>query len=100
MHNAMFRAEDVAITGPIAEFAYTAASGATLVHRRCAECGSPIGAQSSARPQFYTLRLGFLNEPHGISPTMAIWVSEKPAWATIDPALEVYETQPAPPPAS
>jgi hypothetical protein len=100
MNNAMFRAEDVDLDGPVATWSYTAASGNTLTLHRCAECGTPIGAQSSGRPQFRTLRFGFLDEEHGLVPTMAIWADEKPAWATIDPTLEIVSGQPGPPPSA
>jgi len=53
--------------------------------------------QSSARPQFRTLRIGFLDQPHGLAPTAAIWTDDAPAWAHIDPALETHPRQ-APPP--
>jgi len=100
MYNAMFRTEDVELTGPVASWSYTAASGNTLVHHRCAECGAPVGAQSSARPQFHTIRVGFLDDSSGLAPKMAIWTSEKPDWVTIPPGIEIFETQPAPPPSS
>ena len=53
--------------------------------------------QSSARPQFRTLRLGFLDDARGLAPTVAIWTDEAPAWASIDPALETFPRQPPAP---
>lgn len=97
-HNAMFRTDDVELTGPVVTWHYTADSGNTLTLYRCAECGTPIGAMSSGRPHFRTIRIGFLDEPHGLSPTMAIWTDEKPAWAVLDPKLETWPRQPPPPP--
>lgn len=98
-HNAMFATADVAISGALATHDYVAASGNTLTHSYCAQCGTPVMAQSSARPQFRTIRLGFLDEGHGLRPQMAIWIEEAPAWAAIDPALEQFPRQPpAPPP--
>jgi len=98
-HNAMFRTEDVHLTGKLASHDYLAASGNVLTQSFCAACGTPVMAQSSARPQFRTIRIGFLEPGHDLSPQMAIWTAEAPAWARIDPALERHEGQP-PAPAS
>lgn len=97
--NAIFSTSDVTVTGALATHAYVAASGNTLSQHRCASCGTPVMAQSSARPHFRVFRIGFLDEGHGLAPEMAIWTDEAPAWAVIDPALQTYPQQPpAPPP--
>ncbi|GEO00628.1 aldehyde-activating protein [Novosphingobium sediminis] len=98
-NNAIFPTDSVAITGELATHAYTAASGNILTHSYCPKCGTPVMAQTSARPHFRTMRLGFLNVGHGLAPNAAIWTSDAPPWAAIDPALEQFEGQPpAPPP--
>ena len=96
-HNAMFLTEDVTLSGEVGAWSYLAPSGNTLTQTFCRECGTPVYAQSSARPQFMTFRFGFLDEPHGLAPAMAIWTAEKPVWATIDPALPSYPGQPPAP---
>lgn len=99
-HNAMFPADSVTITGPLASAEWRAASGNTLTHWRCGECGNPVYAQSSARRDFRTMRLGILDPGHGLRPEMAIWTEDAPDWAVIDPALPAYSRQPPPPPSS
>jgi hypothetical protein len=96
-HNAMFNTADVELSGPLASWSYMAESGNTLTMHRCAECGTPVYGQSSARPQLMTIRVGFLDEPHGLAPTMAIWTDEKPEWAVLDPRLETFSRQPPAP---
>jgi hypothetical protein len=98
-NNAMFGSGSVAITGELSWNSYVAASGNTLSHGFCARCGSQMVACSSARPHLRTLRLGALDEPHGLRPQIAIWTQEAPDWAVIDPALERFARQPPPPPA-
>ncbi|UYY58106.1 GFA family protein [Sphingomonas sp. S2-65] len=98
--NAMFRTEDVELSGELSTFAYVAASGNTLLQSYCGVCGTPVMAQSSARPQFRTIRLGFLDVLGSVRPTMAIWTEEAPYWALIDPDLEQHTRQPPPPPAT
>lgn len=97
--NAMFATEAIALTGELASHHYVAASGNTISHGFCARCGTPVWGQSSARPQFRALRVGFLDPGHGLRPQMAIWLDDAPDWAVIDPTLEQHRRQP-PPPAS
>jgi hypothetical protein len=96
-HNAMFEAAALALTGRTAGNSYVAASGNTLTHEFCPECGTPVLGRSSARPQFRTIRIGLLDPDHGLAPTMAIWTEDAPNWALIDPALERHERQPPAP---
>ena len=96
-HNAMFLTEGVRLSGDLASHSYVAASGNTVTQSFCPACGTPVMAQSSARAQFRTIRLGFLQPGHGLAPQMAIWTAEAPPWARIDPALERHERQPPPP---
>jgi hypothetical protein len=98
-HNAMFNTADVDLSGELASHAYLAASGNTLTHFFCATCGTQVYAQSSARPQFRTVRLGFLEPGHGLKPQMAIWLDDAPDWAQIDLEIPHFAQQPpAPPP--
>jgi len=96
-NNALFNTADVTVEGPLAQARWTADSGNVLTHYRCAECGNPVYAQSSARPQFMTLRLGILDPGHALAPQAIIWTDEAPAWAVLDPALPRFARQPPPP---
>ncbi|NIJ20045.1 hypothetical protein FHS95_001737 [Sphingomonas naasensis] len=95
--NAIFATDAVALQGALANTTYIAASGNTLTQSFCGKCGTQVMAQSSARPQFRTIRLGFLDAPHDLAPEVAIWTEDAPAWAVIDPALERFPRQPPPP---
>lgn len=96
--NATFRNEDLAIEGGLGSSHYTAASGNVLTSYFCASCGTPIYCQSSAFLWRKTVRLGAIDEPHGLRPHRAIWTDEAPEWAVIDPAMESWPRQPPPPP--
>ncbi|HWU01272.1 MAG TPA: GFA family protein [Novosphingobium sp.] len=99
--NAMFPTDGVELTGELATHSYVAASGNTLTQSFCPACGTPVMGQSSGRPQFRTMRVGFLDAGHGLAPQMVIWTDDAPAWAAIDPALERWPGQPpAPAPAT
>ena len=96
-NNAIFLTEQLSLSGELAQTRYIAASGNTLTQSFCARCGTPVFAQSSARPHMRTIRLGFLDPDHGLAPTAAIWTEEAPSWAAIDPTLENVPRQPPPP---
>jgi len=99
-HNAIFKAEEVAISGDLATSMWQAASGNTLAFHFCPSCGTQVYGQSSARMNLKTVRFGVIDEPHGLRPQVAIWTDDAPEWAHIDPALEKWPGQPpAPPPA-
>lgn len=95
--NAVFPTEAVTLSGHLAEWRYRAPSGNTLTQSYCPDCGTPVMAQSSARPQFRVMRLGFLDEGHGLSPQMVIWTSEAPDWAIFPDGVERHLGQPPAP---
>jgi hypothetical protein len=97
-HNAIFAAEAVAVQGTLASSTWLAASGNTLTFHFCPSCGTQIYGQSSARLNLRTVRLGAIDEPHGLRPEMAIWLDDAPAWAQIDPNIPHHSRQPPPPP--
>ena len=95
--NAVFKTEDVKITGALADFASQADSG-NQVHRRfCPTCGTPVTVQSDARPQYLGVRAGTMDDPNAVKPDMTIWVSQAPRLARIDDTIPRYERQPPPP---
>lgn len=97
-NNAVFPADAVTVEGKLTERQYVADSGNEVIQAFCQDCGTPVLGYSSARPQIRVFKLGFLDEGHGLRPTAAIWTSEAPEWAVIDPALERHERQPPAPP--
>lgn len=99
-HNAIFKTEDIQLSGELKAHSYVAASGNTLTQSYCGSCGTPVLAHSSARPQFRAFRLGFLEPGNGLRPTMAIWTDDAPDWVEIDPALQNYAGQPPSPSAT
>jgi hypothetical protein len=86
------------ISGQLSEFLRAADSGNKIRQRFCPTCGSPMFANSSVRPDVTAVRVGSLDDPSSVRPTMNIWSSSAPAWACLDPKLERVEQQPAPPP--
>jgi hypothetical protein len=97
--NAIVLASAIDVSGELAEFSPTVDSGNQLRRRFCPKCGTHLFANSSARPHFTALRVGTLDNPSSLRPTVNIWASSAPAWSCMDPALDRVEKQPSPPPA-
>jgi len=98
--NLIVAADVLIVSGALAEFKKTAASGNDITRIFCPQCGSHLFAASSARPQLRVVRAGSLDDPSSIRPTANIWTSSAPAWACLDPALEQVARQPLPPQAA
>ena len=94
--NAIFPSSAFEVTGTISSFTRTADSGDDITLDFCPRCGSHLFASSSSAPQFRVVRLGTLDDPSSISPTINMWVSSAPRWACLDQALQVEARQPTP----
>jgi hypothetical protein len=87
----------LSVTGTLAEHKKLAASGAEVTRQFCPGCGSHLFARSSTRPQFVVVRVGNLDDPSSVRPTMNIWAASAPEWACLDASLARAEGQPLPP---
>lgn len=95
--SALFRTEDVAVSGPLTGYICHADSGATMHRRFCARCGTPIFSEAEQRPQFVFVRAGTLDDPDLAAPTATIWTRSAPGWACFDPTLPKVDGQPPAP---
>lgn len=85
------------ISGQTTEFERTADSGNKIRQRFCPTCGSALFANAAVRPELTGVRVGALDDPSSVRPTMNIWTDSAPAWAHFDDALDCFERG-APPP--
>lgn len=89
---------------PIAESAFELLSGqadirshesSPGVHRHfCGACGSPLFSRRDFMPGMLRLRVGTLDTPLQIDPTMHIFTASKAPWFTIGDAAPQYDTRP------
>jgi len=96
--NLIVPADGLVVSGALSEFKKTAASGNDITRFFCPTCGAHLFAASSARPNLRVVRVGNLDDPSSIRPTVNIWTSSAPVWACLDTALEQQAGQPLPPP--
>ena len=95
--NAVVTTDGLIIEGELSGYTSIAESGNEVLRRFCPKCGSHLFANSSARPQYTVLRIGTLDDPSSIRPTMNIWSKSAPTWACFDTDLDLLDGQ-APPP--
>jgi hypothetical protein len=94
--SALFRTEEVAVSGPLTDYVCKADSGATMHRRFCARCGTDVFSEAEERPTAIFVRVGTLDDPSLAAPTAIIWPQSAPKWACFDPNLPQIEGQPAP----
>lgn len=69
----------------------TSAAGNRVTLFFCGACCTPLMAESAARPEFVSIRVGGLDDPTVFKPGGHIWTRSAPAWHPIDPALPRWE---------
>ena len=93
---ALFRKEDVAVSGRLSDYVCQADSGATMHRRFCSQCGTQVFSEAEERPAVTFIRAGTLDDPNLAAPTAIIWCASAPTWACFDPNLPKVEGPPPP----
>ncbi len=60
----------------------------------CTSCGAPVTTQLGAMPDVMVVKAGSLDEPARFKPTMNIYTSSAPPWATLTPGLQNFDKMP------
>jgi len=94
--NVCFRTESFSVEGELTDYRSIAESGNVMHRRFCGVCGTPMFSEAEARPHLIFVRAGTLDDPTLAKPSLAMWISQAPVWACIDPALPRVEKQPPP----
>lgn len=94
--NVCFRTETFTIQGTPLDYRSIADSGNVMHRRFCGMCGTPLFSEAEARPHLIFVRAGTLDDPEIARPSMAVWTSQAPTWACIDPDMPKVERQPPP----
>lgn len=64
------------------------------VRNFCSECGSLLFGMPESAPEMITIYAGSLDDPSSLSPTDALFVSQRPAWATLRSTLVEHSALP------
>lgn len=95
-HNAVFKAEDVAIEGEVRWHDVQADSGNMVGRGFCPNCGTPLLVQSRVRQHLIGVRTSVFGDTDELGPHALIWTMSAPVWARLDPDLPHSEGQPPP----
>lgn len=85
--NAVFPADDVTTNGEVRWHHYLADSGTKVQTGFCPACGTHmfgILAGRSDLPDRIVIRVGAINRPHDIAPSLTVFAQEAPAWARLE----------------
>jgi hypothetical protein len=94
--NVCFPSGAVTVDGELRGFRSVADSGNVMHRRFCPACGTQVFSEAEARPHLVFVRAGTLDDREVARPAAAIWTSQAPSWASIDPTLPCVEGQPPP----
>ena len=84
---AVFDKADVAVTGAVDE--YRSSPGIFWGH--CPRCHSLVTYRRDSRPDHLDITTATMDDPAAFPPTVEIWIGERCAWETLNPALEHKE---------
>ena len=69
-------------------------SGKNVERGFCVACGAPVTSKLGAMPDVMVIKAGSLDEPARFKPTMNIFLSSAPPWATVAPGLKNFDKMP------
>lgn len=95
--SAGFRTDSFSIEGETTDYVSVADSGNRMHRRFCPKCGTPLFSSAEARPLQIFVRIGTLDDPELIKPSMIIWTASAPSWACLGSELPQLPGQPPPP---
>ena len=72
---ALFRKEDITVSGRLSDYVCRADSGATMHRRFCTQCGTPVFSEAEERPTLTFIRAGTLDDADLAAPTATIWTN-------------------------
>jgi hypothetical protein len=94
--NAVFRTDQIAIDGELADYKSTADSGANMTRSFCPKCGTAVSSRSDTRPNLVVLRVGLFEDRESLAPTLTIWTDSAPDWGCWNKDLPSTPRQPPP----
>lgn len=69
-------------------------SGNTARRSFCGDCGSPLFASTSSRPDSLGIRAGTLDDPSVFQPAADLWTASAQPWDVMDPAVPKFDRGP------
>ena len=94
--NVCFPTASFNVHGVTGDYRSIADSGNVMHRRFCMTCGTQLFSEAEARPHLIFVRAGTLDDPEIAKPTVTIWTSQAPSWASINDKIQQVDRQPPP----
>lgn len=94
MSNAIFREEDVEVTGVTASYASKADSGNTLTRHFCPTCGARLFLFSNARPGKIVMAAGAFDDSSWFNAQVVLFTKSRPRWDMTTESVPNFEAMP------
>ncbi len=91
---AMFRAEQVDISGRLEEYVYTSSKDSQVTKAFCLNCGSPVFGRNTNATEHMTLPLGSMDNADDLEVQVVIFDRDKQHWDALPETAVIFETQP------
>ena len=89
-----FAAQALSITGETLKVRSPAFRGGTALRNACPSCASLVFGGEVGIDDSHTIYAGSLDDPSLFSPTMALFLRDKPDWVVLPEGLTRFETMP------
>lgn len=89
-----FAANAFRVSGPVKQFRSPSFRGTESVRNFCSACGGLVFGGDVGTDDSHTVYAGALDDPAAFTPTMAIFVRDKPDWVILPPGLTLFDTMP------
>lgn len=86
----------LAVSGETKGYTKPGDSGGTVTRYSCAECASQLYSEVQRVPGLYFLKLGTLDDPSTVTPSVAIWTDSKPEWVHLEGHAATFGKNPPP----
>jgi hypothetical protein len=84
----------LSIQGPVKAYTQKGDSGQDVVRRLCPNCGSTITSEPAVMQGASILRIGTLDDPSWVKPTMEIYCDSKQPWVALGGGLQSFAKMP------
>jgi hypothetical protein len=81
------------LTGTLKSYEDHGESGNPLLRNFCPECGAPVTSEIPAAPELVIIKVGSLDDPRDVVPTLNYWTCSASSWVTFPEGSTSLEKQ-------
>lgn len=88
---AMFRRDQITITGETRTHQSMSDAGNLRTRHFCPTCGSRLFSENTKSPDAMGIAVGTFDESSWFKPDVIVYGKERPVWDPIDPEIEIHD---------